>query len=71
MDLMRIINSKYLYIGIEAKSMNLNSVQQSIKIALNVITKAIKQVPKDKQTLLTSRVNDVMSKHMTNPNPTL
>lgn len=49
--------------------MSSKSVQQSIKVALNVLTKAIKQVPNDKQALLTSRVNDVLSKYMTNPNP--
>lgn len=48
--------------------MNLSSLQKSIKITLGTLTKVIKQVPADKQTLLTSRVNSVLSKYINNQN---
>ena len=44
------------------------AVKDSIKSTLRIINKALKQVPSDKRILLTSRINDVLSKYQSNMN---
>lgn len=43
-------------------------VKESIKTTLQIINKALKQVPSDKRILLTSRINEVLSKYQSHMN---
>lgn len=43
-----------------------SKLKESIKQSLNIITKAIKQLPEDKKVIFTTRVNGVMNKYLKN-----
>lgn len=43
--------------------MCLKQIQDSIKLSIQVITKALKQVPSDKRSMLFGRVNNLLTKN--------
>lgn len=56
-----------ILVYILAVAMSLKQVQSSIKLSLNIINKAIRQIPLDKRPIITSRVNAVLNKYLKGP----